>query len=244
MADDRQLVTVYGNPPTKLSDGMNMPARANGYGEQIAYQTGKGAYAYADEGSYFISRNPTIGTGIAGIAAADGAEGLENLFYLYNGSGTKRIYLDYLRLVVTAAGASGTTTQFVSVLDTAARYTSGGTALTIKPVNLGASNTTSVASGYFGALVTTAGGANSVTVGGGTLRTVVKVIGDVYTFDFGGRAYTAPGLATAGTAQLSMVVPHAPVVICPGGSFTLEIFAASQAVTGASFEFEAAWWEK
>ena len=232
--------------PSPATNRQNVPDRANKYGEKIVQLTGKAAYGPADDGAYFLARNPTVGTGIAGIAAADGAEGLENLVHLYNSAtvteGT-RIYLDYLRLVPTAAGTNGTTTVFISVIDNVSRYTSGGSAIT--PVNVNMDSTASPKGQLkFGALVTVAGSADSRIVGGGALRLgVIKVIGDVYQFDFGGFRQDMPPTVTSGTAQIFYPWRHAPVVLGPGDSFTLEVFGASQTVA-ASFEFEMAWYEK
>ena len=244
MADgDRQFVTTSTALPTLLDDGLNRPMRGSKYGEPVAQILGKAAYAYADEGSYFVARNPTVGTGIAGIAAADGPEGLENLLYIENGHASKRIYLDYLRLEVTAAGTNGTTTVFISATSPTARYTSGGSTITPVSTNLGA-GVASSAVVRFGALVTTAVPAAGAVVGGGKLRNgVITVVGDQYTFDFGGYQCDMPTLILNGTAQGFVTIRHAPVVLDPGHCFTLEVYAASQSAA-SSFEFQLGYIER
>jgi hypothetical protein len=81
-------------------------------------------------------------------------------------------------------------------------------------------------------------------VGGGALRLgVIKVIGDIYQFDFGGYRQDLPPTVTSGTAQIFFPWRHAPVVLGPGQCFGLEVFAASQSVA-AAFEFELGYFER
>jgi hypothetical protein len=224
--------------------GTNVPQRGTVHGDAGTVAYSKGVYGLADEGSYFMVKNPTVGTGIAGIAAADGAEGLEQLLFLRNTSTVsegKRVYIDRLRLIPTAAGTNGTTTMFVSVIDSGTnRYTSGGTdySSSIKNMNMDSSDTAPVFMA-FGAVVTAAPSADVRIVGGGALRLgVIKVIGDIYDFDFGASSRAqSPSAVTSGTAQIHVVWPHAPVVLGPQQMWMLEVYGASQSVA-ASFEFE------
>lgn len=249
MATFADLIKVYGearqNKQTRTADRSNTAIVTSVHGDVNTSPHGKGMYGLADEGSYFVARNPTIGTGVAGIAAADGAEGLEQLIFLRNTSTEsegKRIYLDYLRLVPTAAGTNGTTTVFCSVIDSGTnRYTSGGSTITPVNVNMDSSETAPVQC-VFGAVVTAAASSDARTVGGGSLRLgVIKVIGDQYLFDFGADKSTMPTLVTSGTAQALVHWRHSPVVLGPSDMWMLEVFAASQTVA-ASFEFELGFW--
>lgn len=249
MATFADLIKVYGESrqgkQTRQADRTNTPIATTVHGDVRNAPYGKGMYGLADEGSYFVARNATVGTGIAGIAAADGAEGLEQLIFLRNSASEaegKRIYLDYLRLVPTAAGTNGTTTQYVSVIDSGTnRYTSGGTSYT--PVNVNMDSTEAVSCQLvFGAIITAAASSDARTVGGGSLRLgVIKVIGDIYLFDFGSDKSAPPSLLTSGTAQTIVHVRHAPVVLGPNDMWMLEVFAASQTVA-ASFEWELGFW--
>lgn len=226
------------------TNGTNGPIGSSRRGYLHTYPFGKGTYSLADVGQYFVATNPTPGTGIAGIAAADGNDDLENLVSVYNedtAAGGKRIYLDFLHLVVTAAGTAGSTTTFVSKTDSSDRYTSGGSAITEVNVNRD-SSTASIARLHFGALVSPAATSQRL-VGHGRIRSVITVVGDTYVVDFGsaGRGYSS-SLATAGTAIAHIVIPHVPVIIGPGHSWLFQINAASQ--TGASsYEFQLGYWE-
>lgn len=205
---------------------------------------GKALYALADQGQYFTATNTTPGTGIDGIAAADGNSDLENYFHLLNSdtaSGGKRIYLDYLIMRPTAAGTNGTTTEWVSKIDTTTRYTSGGSAITPVNPNADSSNAT-IATLRAGALVTTAASAQKI-VGHGMLRSVIKVIGDMYIYDFGAESLPHfSNLSTVGTAIAQIHVPHPPVILGPGHAWMFQINGASQSVA-ASYEFQLGWWE-
>jgi len=244
--DDRRIWSeIHRDQPSKLTDATWGAVRGSRYGEVGITPFGKGKYAFADEGTYFIATNPTPGTGVAGIAAADGNDDTENLICLYNGtaeSAGTRVYLDYLRLYPTAAGTNGTNTSWVHKIDNANRWTSGGSAIT--PVNPNADDSgTSGCTLHVGAVVSPAATSQRL-LGGGVLRVVIKVIGDIYYFDFGGNGAGAPGgTIINGTAPAAMYIPCCPVILGSGDSWMFQINAASQSVA-AAFEFELAWWER
>jgi hypothetical protein len=215
-------------------------------GELIVQDLGKPRMSLANEGSYFVATNPTPGTGIAGIAATGAFSDAESTLLVRNdasvGSG-KRVFLDYLKVTVTAAGANGTDHRFVSKLDKATdRYTSGGSSITPVNPNIDDTNTAS-ATVRFGALVTTAASSNARLVGGGLIRNVITVAGDQYTFDFGGSPASAAAHAIAGTAIAQIVIPHAPVVIGPEQTFVLSLHGTAQS-GASSYEFELGFWER
>jgi hypothetical protein len=203
-----------------------------------------GVYNLADMGDYFIARNPTPGTGLAGIAAADGLDDTEGTLLVRNSNSAKRVYLDYLKLRVTVAGTNGTNAHFASKIDQGNRYTSGGTAIAPVNVNMASSNTAGV-TGIFGALVTTAATAGARLVGAGVVRrATIVVAGDEYFWDFGGRvpADTRPAtIAADSTTNVSTAIAHCPVVLGPGDSWWFSVYSSSQTV-GTSFEYELGFW--
>jgi len=230
--------------PAATTEGAIAPARGSRFGEAYGQLVGKGCYALADEGSYFVASNPTPGTGIAGIAATGAFSDAESLLVLkntYTAAEGKRIYLDRLHLIVTAAGANGTDHRYVSKIDTGVeRYTSGGSTITPVNVNHDASSTLS-ATCYFGALVTTSASSNVRLIQSGLIRSVIAVVGDKYTFDYGADHVQPTGMVLEGTAQCHAVIPHAPIVLPPGCTYVLSLHAASQ--TGAtSYEFNLGFW--
>ena len=85
----------------------------------------------ADQGKYFVATNPTPGTGIASGAVTSLADTTPYLVIKNNNtvaSGIK-MYLDFWRLTLTAAGGGGTVRNMTFKLDSSqsvTRYTSGG----------------------------------------------------------------------------------------------------------------------
>ncbi len=244
---NRPLGTVERDLPSLLTDQAEEGFRLSQRGEQYVVPLGKPRVALADEGSYFVATNPTPGTGISSDADAADVTHTEAFLLLYNSNTAasgKRVYFDYLKLLVVTPGTNGTTTRYFDTIDSINRYSSLGTAITPKNPNMDSSNTSGVTL-YAGDTVATAQSAQMRLVGHGALRTgVIAVAGDTYMFDFAGdRTVPVSTLASAGTAVCHTVVRHAPVVLGPGQSWCFSIYGASQSVAGA-YEFELAWWER
>ncbi len=248
MATNEQNIKIvsYRGVPGITGEGVYGPVHGTKYGEVVnASMHGSKLYPLADEGSYFLATNPTMGTGIAGIAASTSYDATESLLHIRNTSTTKRLYLDFIDLVVTAAGTNGTTFGVTMTADRGtSRYTSGATAITPVNVNL-ASSETADCTVKFGALVTTAASADVRLLGNMQLRTVIKVIGDRYRFQFGdtggGGAWQAAGASLDGTTSIAMNIPCPPVILGENDQFLLHDWGASQSV-GASYEFRIGFW--
>ncbi len=239
-----QKVTVGSESvPTRASAANDVRSRGTPYGEQLVSLLGKaGKQALCDEGSYYVMTNPTPGTGIAGIAAANGFDDTEALLHIRNdataASGT-RIVLDYLTLRCTAAGTNGTDFAYAMTLDTGnTRYASGGSAITEVAPNMQNTSTPSMTS-YFGAVVPSTSTTDRL-ISHGLLRVVIKVIGDIYHFDFGGDSANN-GAILNGTAPAHITTACPPVVLGPTDQFLFHEFATSQSVA-ASWEFECGFW--
>lgn len=230
--------------PTFTADGSAAasPTRTGSYGEAYTLPLGAGKmYAYADEGSYYCTYNVTDGTGIAGHAAPVQADlSTKPLLHIFNGSTTKRLYLDFVRIRMTAIGAGATTTDFTLWADNngSTVKTSGGTVATVVNTLIGgAADGDTVIS--FGAVVATAG-ATEKRLDHQRLRSTVAVVEDQYFFGFGNTGYGPPtgGITMAGTAVVGLNVHFPPVVVNPGGNAKLVEWGASQ--SGAhSFEYSA-----
>lgn len=204
--------------------------------------------------SYFTARNTTPGTGIAGHAAPTTADTGKPLVYIYNPSTSNRLYLQHIKIRVTAVGAGATTTDFAAFIDNSGAATRTGGGALITPVNnsgvLGSPTNTvggtyanaSPAVVYFGAVVTTAVATKQVA--SHRVRSVVPVVEDQYYFDFGFPTFGYDAaLASTGTAVYQATIPMAPVVLGPLQAFYLVQWGASQ--SGAhSFDTVAAWIER
>lgn len=227
--------------PSNYADGTSRDMRISPYGELMAYDLGN-RHALADEGSYFVATNPTVGTGIAGIAASDGFNAAETFLFMRNTDATKRVYLDYIKLQATAAGTNGTNFSYAITTDKGtSRIGTGGSAIT--PVNTNLANSAGAPSVTVqaGAVASAAASADVRLISSGLLRTVIKVVGDTYVFVFGGAPGVVSPMAQAGTAICNMVIPVAPVVLGQNDQLLLHEFGASQTV-GASYTFEVGFW--
>src|SRR5215472_14739692 len=92
--------------------------RLGRYGEGYAMSLWPGMETVADEGSYFVVNNAQ--TGIAGTAAVTGFVATTPYLIIYNRDAQpngKRIYLDYILLVATAANTAGTSEQMQIAVD-------------------------------------------------------------------------------------------------------------------------------
>jgi len=233
--------------PSAVADSVYGNVRTGRFGEvYVQSLMGGKMNPAADEGTYFHITNPTPGTGIAGIAAADGFDAAESLLHIRNGATaaeTTRVYLDYIRLQATAAGTNGTNYSLAMTLDTGTtRYTSGGSSLTPYSTNMQTSGAGSCTV-KCGALVTTAASASVRLLGSFLVRTVIKVIGDSVLIKFGDSATSLSSHIVAGTAIANTIINMPPVVLGPTDQFLLHEFAASQTV-GASYEITAGWVER
>jgi hypothetical protein len=234
-----------GLPSRSGADGLQKAVKLSRYGDVCTVPRGKARVAMADAGVYFIATNPTPGTGLESIAAADGVDDEEAFLYVRNensvGSG-KRMFLDYLRVQVTVAGASGTNTRWVAQIDSGDdRYSSGGSTITAVNVNMASTEATG-ADVKAGAVVLDAESSAVRLIGNGLLRPAIAVAGDTYLWDFGGAVSlpTARLQDDSDTANILTSMP--PVVLGPGDAFYFQINGASQD-TAAQYEFDLGWWE-
>lgn len=233
--------------PEAIVDGQYQAARLGRRGEAYTQGlVGSKLHPLADEGSYFTATNATLGTAITGTAAPTAFSATVALMTLFNNNAVstgKRIYLDYITLEPKAAGTNGTNFLVAMNLDNIQRYASGGTAITPVNPNSDDSNTSS-ATLTVGALTAAAASSSSNRrVWHGSVRTVIKVVGDKYTFVFGASAPPSIGMVMEGTAQAHIITQCPPVVIGPQHTFLLHEIAASQSVA-ATWEFSMGWWER
>src|SRR5579872_3914183 len=131
--------------PSANQDGAAVatPTRTGRYGEAYNCDVSNKELFAADEGSQFVSINPTAGTGITGHAAPTTFDETKANILIYNGNGLggPRIYLQSIKLVETVVSVGGTRMQMNFSTDTGNLFSSGGTALTINNVNKDSANT-------------------------------------------------------------------------------------------------------
>jgi len=227
--------------PTRVQEGEVYDVRTSLRGDVMVQPIGKARCSLADEGSYFVAVNPTPGTGVASLAAADGYLATQALCTIFNTHATNSIVIDYIKLQTTVPGTNGTDLRWDCHLDGIDRWTSGGSAITEKNVKVGGA--ASSATIYFGAIVAPAASTDVLRLGGGELRSVITVAGDQFIFDFGGEPAQGSGAPQNGTLAAVIRTQVAPAVLQPGDSLVLTLNAASQSVA-QSYEFEIGYWER
>lgn len=231
--------------PTRLADGIQQSPRMNQYGELINNPLSENNQ-FAEEGSYFMIGNPTLGTGLATGATNTAASDLTNYIVLMNMDqvGGKNVVLDFLRLTCTGAGTAAAALHFQSAIDNSVnRYTSGD-ALLSAPKNCNMNSSIgSVVKAVAGPIVTAAATAQKRDLGRGCIRVVIPVVGDTYLWTFGKSNAGNGGLISSGTTQCSLSFPHVPVIIGPQQMFSFNLWGASMSA-GPLFSFEMGWTER
>ena len=225
-------------PPGTTEDGTQAYGRANYYGEKVIQPLDRNTLA--DEGSYFVATNPTPGTAIAGIVAANGYDDTEALLTITNTHASKHVYLDYLHLVCKVAGTNGTDFAYAIDISTTDLYASGGSTITPVDVNRETNNTPPVTV-KFGALVTTTGTTEKI-LSHGQLTTVIKVIGDHYLLTFGHERHSPAATAIMEAGAQKSVLKNCPaIMIPPAHGVAIREFATSQD-GAAQWQFEMGFW--
>lgn len=200
----------------------------------------------AAEGSYFTVNNAQ--TGLATAAAPTTFSATNPFVLIYNtdsptNSNYKRIELDILTLIATAAGTAGASVQFAVTIDSGNRYSSGGTNLTANIVNpnMDAPTRSSVANVYAGNVTAAAATAAARTVVGNRFcKAAIPVAGDTYSVNFGGvEGVQAIGVSTV--VFSSNNVP--PVIIGPNQSALVHLWLPSQSAA-SSYAPELSWFER
>jgi hypothetical protein len=234
--------------PFKSPDGTPVNTRSDGYGTLAVNTFLSEKQALAAEGSYFVTTNPTPGTAIAGTVAATYAN-TAGWFWFQNNNATggPNAYLDYLKLIITVAPASATNAQFAVFRDVATPLTTQITTAhytTATPVNVNGAGVIK-SNSLFGyqnnatASANIAPSGSSALIGRGSIGGI-PVVNDEIILKFGSTETGAyPGLTAAqATASGRKVSIFPPVCLAPGQQIMIVPWFASNAATGASFEFE------
>lgn len=227
-----------------------MPANAN-YplsGSQKVSNIWAGSdHALVDEGSYFVTTNPTPGTVIAtttsvvddaATASATHAQNAPVMHIVNKGAfgdvNAKTIYLKYLRMMLSQVPTSATTWRFAIRTSQTPRYTSGGSDLTPLNANAG-SSIASTARVLFGAVLTALAPDNRL-ISNGAVGSVIPVTLDVWTFTFGDAVQPSNFLNGSASAK-NVTISLPPIAIPPGCNLNFEMWGASNAAA-PSWEFE------
>lgn len=233
----------------KSPDGTRDPGQRNSaYGERHVLSVVPTKHLIAEEGSYFVTTNPTPGTTVAAAVQAAFSDTVA-AFVIRNTdvSGGKSIFLDYIKLMVSVAPASAVSAQYAGKLEpsTPRAATAGNAAPVPQNANGGvATKAMAAIDAFTGAafLTVPAASTNARLVSRGALRGVIPVVGDELVLGFG--AVDPAGGAGGPSTGSRQGGNAAPVVIPPGGSYTLHVWFPSNATTGLSAEYEIGHWER
>lgn len=253
-AVNMQGITSRSKPQPGLETAEGV-VRLTRYREEFNQQIHQKAHALADEGSYFVTTNPTPNTGISTHAAPTavpqiGSADTKPFFVYQNGStpgsnSAVRTYFDYARFRCTGAGTAGTSINFCVILDAANANRSpgtGGTALT--PINCNMDDgTPSVGK------TVSAGATIVATTNTGRLfpnlqfRSVIPVVGDIYVVSFGPTEYPVGSLRSDSTSVCQQSFGHPPLIIGPGQWALFYLWLPAQTAASA-FECDFGMWER
>jgi hypothetical protein len=233
--------------PGIAADGAQKQARTDQYGAQHVIDR---IHAWAEDGTYFRNvgnATPLTGTAQA-ITTAFSATAVP--LVMVNGSSTKKVIPHYIKLTNTAAGASTTSSAYAISIDSANRYSSGGTDISslIYCANSALGPTSGLSALRIGTVTASAAGAGTRYISAGQLKVQAApcwIVGDELIFFFGDPGSSgAMGLISGGAAARYMI-PVGPAVL--GGqddSLILHLWNVANATTAPSWAFEIAWWER
>lgn len=228
----------------RIGDGISVPFRINGRGEQYVLPIVSDMKTALMEGSYYIASTPTPGTGItlsvaAGVTFSDtqGLVGINNIDTgVVIGGQAKRIFLDFIMWHVTTVPTAATQHDIAGRIDTGAR-SSGGTVVNPVNANMDYSNQSV---GRIFANPTVVAASNNVR---NLFHYIAKkaaapayIVDDVVILKFGGVDWSSISNIIATTTGIT-VIPCPPVAIGPGQSFVLNEWAParSAALSGELF---------
>ncbi len=231
--------------PSPNSDGTSssVSQRADRYGGMFITAPAVGKYPWAEEGSYFVARTPTPGTGVSHTVLT-GFDATKAMIFGNNTSTTKSVWIDRIKLITTVAAASATTFQFAVKVDNSPIAITTNHVATAVPVcpNLGISATSSTAVWYQNsatATVLTALSGSAIVVAEGSIGGI-SIVGDEYHIEFGQALLGGNSGLTAAQATEPAVKTAScgPVVIPPGGGFAFYTWFAGNSITALSYSFE------
>ncbi len=230
--------------PSASPDSINnsVALRLDRYGGAFATAPSVGKSAWAEEGSYFVARTPTPGTGVVYNVQTTFVETVP-LIFGNNTSTTKNCWLDRLKLVITEVGGSATTFQYAVKIDSVARSITTNHVVAAVPAcpNLGA-GTTSVMNIWYQSSSTAsalnASSAAAIVVAEGSIGGL-QIVSDEYNIEFGQRLLAGgSGLTAVQATDPAVKCSSAgPVIVAPGGSFCIHLWLANMG-DSLSYSFE------
>lgn len=236
--------------PTAAAEGAVglLNNRNSPYSDRAMVPYGAARSALADEGSYYTALNPTIDTAV-GYGAIAAYVATTPFFLIANTAptGGRSIVLDALKMLVTVVPASATNWKFLVEVDSSTRLStapSGGAQITVKNTNPAVPSGDfegQVWSGTGGTVLTVVAPVDGRKISQGRIAHAIPVALDELMIVFGQHD---GGQATSAAVVQRRVGYAAPCVIPPQCSAAIHMFGTSNAITGISFEYELAMWQR
>lgn len=235
--------------PSAFTDLQEQRLRLGRYGEAQVITPFRTKHPLADEGAYFSTQNPALGTALAAPVLTSYSATTAALVFQNTAdpsqAGAKSLYLDFIKLAFTVSPASATGMRYAVVLDTGNRAPTGGsTQLTGSGGSPGASSVGPVINAAVAkiwaftgaAFITVPSPVSPRIVGTGGIG-ALPIVGSEFMIRFGD---TGPntGAVAAGTSHA------APVIVPPGQFCVLHLWFPSNASTGPSVELDIGWAER
>lgn len=238
--------TAFLTPPAETGNNVAVKQTMDEFG---ATHVRSEPLVWTEQGTQFRATNASWGTGLAHEIQTSFSATANALLVMRNGSGTKKIIPDFLRLICTVAPASATAAHLGIVLDTANRYSSGGTDLTgqIFNANSGQATVSAVDLLRFGGVT-----ASAAVAARPVSRAIIKTqaapavtVGDEILITFGRPAESGAIGLLSGAAAGRFVVPVAPVIL-EGQNHCMVVYQwnPANAATAPSYEVEMGWFER
>lgn len=220
--------------------------RSGKYNEQYVLNPYSLKNMSADEGSYFIATNPTMGTGVAYGSAGTQTSFSDTVPFmmLFNNAAAAsniRVFLDYIKLIQFSGTAPASTTSVQAAVKTSSvtRLNTAGTLTTITPVSPNQDSSASANSRLYvpaGAVATIPADSAGRLIGRAQLKGGPTLLLDEYNINFGFDDMPSSGayLTTVSSYQTRM----GPVVLGPQQWAVIHLWLPGGATNPFTFEFE------
>lgn len=253
--DIKQFLTPSRTKPLYSPPTVPIPARSTLLGEAYVQVTLPIKQSLCEEGSYYVTTNPTPGTGIAYGSGGTQATFVDTVAFMRvintadpSDFAAPTVFLDSLKLIqFGTAPASTTSVQALVKLDNGFRLETGTAGVTNTPVCTNQRLSQSAAAArvitYAGAVTTipTASAAARV-VGRAMLKGGPTLNLDEYSISFGVNDSALGGGYLTTVASYASRMP--PVAIGPGQSAVIHLWFVAGITNPFTYEFELGHWER
>lgn len=235
--------------PSAFGDAQEQRLRLGRYGEAQVVTPFRTKHPLADEGCYFSTQNPSLGTALAAAVQTTYSATIAAFVFQNTAdpaqAGAKSLYLDFIKLAFTVAPASATGMRYAVVLDRGNRAPTAGSAQLTGPG--GSPGASSVGPDINAALakIWAFTGAAFMTVPSPVSPRIVgtggigalPIVGSEFMIRFGDAGPNS-GAVAAATSHA------APVVVPPGQFCVVHLWFPANAATGPSIEPDIGWFER